>query len=94
MPVAKSNLLLFNNVETTDVLMAGVAPLPYYKPTPFMPNVSYVNGYQEWIPGNGGRGSQILVRKLGKGAATAVKATVAGAFKYTHAETADDIVTI
>jgi hypothetical protein len=93
MAIQMNDLLAFNNVETTDPIVA-VTKLPFFKQPAFIPNVSYVNGFEQYIRGVGGRGSQVIIRELGKGTATTVKATAAGAFDYTHAETADTVVVV
>ena len=93
MAIAFADLLAFNNVESTDPIM-GVTQIPYYKKPAYIFGVSANNGYDEYVKGNNGRGSQVLVRRLGKGSATVVKATVSGALKFTHAETADTLLTI
>lgn len=88
-----ANLIDFNEVETTDVIH-GVTQIPYYKPLAYVPGVTYSNGWEEYTPGRNGRGSQVIIRELGKGSATVVSANTANAFKYSHAETADTITTI
>lgn len=94
MAITIADLILFNNVESTD-LVQGALQLPYFKPITYIPNVTYSNGYEQYVNGGeNGRGTQVLMRELGKGAATHVKANTAGAFKYTHAETPDTLVTI
>lgn len=93
MPIALADLLIYNNVESTDPLR-GATKIPFFREPTYIPNVTFVNGYEEFFPGRAGRGSQVLVRKLGKGTATKVKATAAGALDYTHAETADTLQTI
>lgn len=94
MPIVMADLLAFNNVETTDPIVA-VTQLPFFKQPSFIPNVSYVNGFEQYIRGAaGGRGSQVIIRELGKGSATTVKATASGAFDYSHAETADTVVVV
>lgn len=94
MAIAISDLLLFNNVESTDPIV-GAVQLPYFKTPAYVYGVSMSNGYDTYIKGaNGGQGSQVLVRQLGKGTATAVKVTAAGALDYSHAQTADTLVTI
>lgn len=93
MPIALTDLLVFNNVESTDPLL-GATKIPFFKQPAYIANVTFVNGYEEYFVGRGGRGSQVLVRKLGKGTATKVKATAANALDYTHAETADTLITI
>jgi len=91
--IALNDLILFNNVESTDPLL-GALQLPYFKRPTYVYGVSMSNGYEEYLPGRDGRGSQVLLRKLGKGTATVVKANTAGAFDYTFAETADDLIVI
>lgn len=93
MPIALANLLIYNNVESTDPLL-GATKIPFFREPTYIPNVTFVNGYEEFFAGRAGLGSQVLVRKLGKGTATQVKATAAGALDYTHAETADTLQTI
>lgn len=94
MPIAISDLLLFNNVESTDPIV-GAVELPYFKTPAFVYGISMNNGYDTYVRGvNGGQGSQVLVRRLGKGTATAVKATASGALDYSHAQTADTLVSI
>lgn len=96
-----SNLLTFATAggtagvgESTD-LIQGALQMPYYKPAPYVPNQTFVNGFDEYVAGGGsGRGSQIVLRVLGKGSATVVGAEVAGAFDYSHAQTADTLVNI
>ena len=91
MAITIKDLILFNNVESTD-LIQGITKIPYAKPLSFVRGKTYVSGFEELVQGNdNGRGTQVLIRKLGKGAATHVKANTAGAFKYTHAETPDEL---
>ena len=91
--ITLSDLILFNNVESTDPLL-GATQLPYFKRPAYVYGVSMNNGYEEYLAGRDGRGSQVLIRKLGKGTATVVKANTAGAFDYTFNETADDLVVV
>lgn len=93
MPIVMNDLLAFNNVETTDPVVA-VAQLPFFKDAPYRPNYTYSIGYDEFIRGNNGRGSQVIIRELGKGTVTKVKATASGAFDYTHANTSDTVVVV
>lgn len=93
MAITINDLILFNNVESTD-LVQGVTQIPYYKPLTFVRGRTYVSGYDELVLGENGRGTQVLMRKLGKGGATHVKANTTGAFKYAHKETADDLVVV
>lgn len=93
MAITINDLILFNNVESTD-LVQGITQIPYYKPLTFVRGRTYVSGYDELVLGENGRGTQVLMRKLGKGGATHVKANTTGAFKYTHKETADDLVVV
>ena len=93
MAITIGDLILFNNVESTD-LIQGALQLPYFKPITYIPNQTYVSGYEQYVRGENARGTQVLLRELGKGAATHVKANTAGAFKYTHANTADTLVVI
>lgn len=90
MPIALSNLLIYNNVESTDPLL-GATKIPFFREPTYIPNVTFVNGYEEFLAGRAGLGSQVLVRKLGKRTATKVKATAAGALDYVHVETADTL---
>lgn len=94
MPIVKADLLAFNNVETTDPILSQVTLLPFHKPAAYVRGITYTDGFQQYIRGNQGFGSQVLIRELGKGSATVVKATAAGALRYTHAETADDLVVV
>lgn len=93
MPIALSQLLIFNNVESTDPIV-GAVQTPFFKQPTYIAGQTFVNGYEKFIKGQNGFGSQVLVRKLGKGTATKVKATAANALKFTHAETADTLITI
>lgn len=93
MAITINDLILFNNVESTDLLQ-GVLESPYYKPLTFIRNVTYVSGYETLVEGNEGRGTQVLIRQLGKGAVEKVKAGDANAFKFNHAETGDNLITI
>ena len=93
MPIVMADLLAFNNVETTDPISA-VVQMPFIKRPAYLRNVSFVDGYDEYIRGGNGRGSQVLIRTLGKGTAATVKATAANAFDYTHANTADTVVVV
>lgn len=93
MAITIADLILFNNVESTD-LMQGAIQLPYYKPLTYIPNTTYVNGYQVYNEGNNGIGTQVLIRKLGRGNATHVKANTAGAFRYNHQNTADSLIVV
>ena len=94
MAITIADLILFNNVESTDLVQGAVA-LPYYKPLAYMANVTYSNGYQVYNAGNNGVGTQVLIRKYGKGNATHVKAnTAGGAFRYNHQNTADELIAI
>lgn len=91
MAITNADLIAFNNVETTD-LIQGALLLPFRKETVFLPNITYANGYESLVPGtDGGIGTQVIIRKLGKGAATTVKANTDGAFDYAHGYTADII---
>ena len=93
MAIQLADLIIFNNVESTD-LIQGVTQLPYYKASPYQRNRTFVSGYDSLVEGQNGRGTQVVIRQLGKGAAVNVKANTAGAFRYTHAETPDRIITI
>ena len=93
MAITIADLLIFNNVESTDIIQ-GVTKLPYFKPVAYMPNVTYVNGFEEYIKGQSGRGSQVIKRNLNKGTADVVKVNTADAFKFNHVETPDSITVI
>lgn len=95
MAVSLSDLLLFNNVESTDV-MHGTTELPYFQPVAYVPGFTITNGHERYVDAGDGAASQILVRRLGQITATAVKANNAGAFDFNHVETADtlDVVLI
>lgn len=93
MPIALSDLILFNNVESTDPIV-GITTTPFFKDAIYVPNITFVNGFDTYIKGQNGRGSQVLVRKLGKGSVKSVKANAANAFDYSHAETADTLLTV
>ena len=95
MAIALSDLILFNNVESTDPIVSNVVKLPFRSKFAYVPGVTVSNGYEEFVRGDArGRGSQILIRALGKGTATSVKANTTGAFKFSHGETADTLITI
>ena len=93
MPIALAQLLIYNNVESTDPIV-GAVQTPFFKQPTYIAGQTFVNGYEKFIKGQNGFGSQVLLRKLGKGTATKVKATAANALKFTHAETADTLITI
>lgn len=93
MPIALAQLMVFNNVESTDPIV-GAVKTPYFKDPTYVSGLTFVNGFEQHLRGQNGFGSQVLVRKLGKGTATKVKATAAGALDFSHAETADTLQTI
>lgn len=93
MAITINDLILFNNVESTDLLQ-GVLQSPYYKPLAYVRGLTYVSGYETLVEGNEGRGTQVLIRDLGKGAVEKVKAGAANAFRFNHAETKDALITI
>ena len=93
MPIALAQLLVYNNVESTDPIL-GAVQAPFFREPTYVPGVTFVNGFEKHLVGENGFGSQVLVRKLGKGTATKVKATAAGALDFTHAETGDTLLTI
>lgn len=93
MPIALAQLLVFNNVESTDPIV-GAVKAPFFREPTYVAGLTFVNGYETFLPGQNGFGSQVLVRKLGKGTATKVKATAAGALDFSHAETGDTLLTI
>ena len=93
MPIALAQLLVYNNVESTDPIL-GAVQAPFFREPTYVPGVTFVNGFEKHLVGENGFGSQVLVRKLGKGTATKVKATAAGALDFSHAETGDTLLTI
>lgn len=93
MPIALAQLLVYNNVESTDPIL-GAVQAPFFRDPTYVPGVTFVNGFEKHLVGENGFGSQVLVRKLGKGTATKVKATAAGALDFSHAETGDTLLTI
>lgn len=88
MAITRENLLVFNGLESTDGIF-GAVQLPYRKPLTFVPNVTYNTQIENLVLGADPRGSQIIVRKLGRGSTTTGKVTASGALKFSHAETAD-----
>lgn len=90
MAIVKADLLAFNNIETTDALQ-GIVELPHFKRVAYIPGRTYSTEYEDIVIAKGQRGSQAIVRKLGKGTVKSVKATVANAFDFAHENTADDI---
>lgn len=93
MAITVSDLLAFNATETTDLLQ-GIVELPYFKPIAFIPGVSFSKEYEDLTVAQGGRGSQAVIRRLGKGTVKSVKATASNALDFDHQETADDIEVI
>lgn len=93
MPIALAQLLVYNNVESTDPIL-GAVQAPFFREPTYVPGITFVNGFEKHLVGENGFGSQVLVRKLGKGTATKVKATAAGALDFSHAETGDTLLTI
>lgn len=90
MAITRSDLLIFNNVESTDVLQ-GIVEVPFLKPIPYVPNVTFSIEHEQATLGQGGRGSQVLIRTLGKPTVKTAKATDANGLRFTHAQTADDL---
>lgn len=90
MAVTIADLIKFNNVESTDIIN-GLFELPYMKPAPFRAGVTYTDGYEKYINGGQGAGSQVIIRQLGGASATKIKANLATAFDYSHANTGDAI---
>lgn len=93
MAITLGDLLAFNNVETTDILQ-GIVELPYVKPIAYVPGRTYSTEFEDITKGLGQRGSQAVIRKLGKGTVKSVKATAANALDFAHQETADDVEVI
>ena len=93
MAITINDLILFNNVESTD-LVQGITKIPYAKPLTFVRGRTYTSGYQDLVEGANGRGTKVLIRKLGKGGATHAKANTSGAFRYTHDETPDSVIEV
>ena len=93
MAITLGDLLAFNDVETTDVLQ-GIIELPYVKPIAYVPGRTYSTEFEDITKGLGQRGSQAIVRKLGKGTVKSAKVTAANALDFDHQETADDIEVI
>ena len=93
MAITLGDLLAFNDVETTDILQ-GIVQLPYVKPIAYVPGRTYSTEFEDITKGLGQRGSQAVIRKLGKGTVKSVKATAANALDFDHQETADDVEVI
>lgn len=94
MAITIEDLILFNNVESTDPIV-GALQLPYYKTPAYVFGQTMSNGHSTYIRGDGsGRGSQILLRELGKGNVEHVKVDTPDALKFNHKETADKLITI
>lgn len=93
MAITIGDLLDFNDVETTDILQ-GIIELPYVKPIAYVPGRTYSTEFEDIVKGLGQRGSQAIIRKLGKGTVKSVKVTAANALDFSHQETADDIEVI
>ena len=93
MAITIGDLLDFNDVETTDVLQ-GIIELPYVKPIAYVPGRTYSTEFEDIVKGLGQRGSQAIIRKLGKGTVKSAKVTAANALDFDHQETADDIEVI
>lgn len=93
MAITKADLLVFNEIETTDAVF-GALKLPYTKPVAYIPNITYSPEHEVFVRGKGGMGSQLLIRELGKGSVKKIKATAAGGLDFTHLQTADTIRTI
>lgn len=91
MAITISDLLAFNDVETTDVLQ-GIVELPFIKPIPFIAGLTFSREYEELTRGQ--RGSQALIRKLGKTTVKKAKVTVDGALDFSHTQTADGLEVI
>jgi len=66
MAITIGDLLDFNAVETTDILQ-GIIELPYVKPIAYVPGRTYSTEFEDIVKGLGQRGSQAIIRKLGKG---------------------------
>ena len=93
MAIAYSDLLAFNNVESTDVLQ-GFAEVPYTKPVAYVYGYTMSNELEDISISSGLTGSQALVRKLGKGSVKTAKATNAGALDFNIAQAADNVEVI
>ena len=94
MAITKANLIAYNGIESTDILF-GATQTPYYRQPTYVPGVSCVNGFEEYVAGGqSGRGSIVLIRELGRGNVVTVKANVDGAFDYTHVQTADNVTAV
>lgn len=90
MAIVLGDLIKFNAVESTDPIM-GVLQVPYAKPIAFIPNVTYSTEYEEKTLTDSGRGSQVLIRRLGAITATQVSVSASGALDFSHVETADEL---
>lgn len=93
MAITYSDLLAFNNVESTDVLQ-GFAAVPYTKPVAYVYGFTMSAELEDISISSGLTGSQAIVRKLGKGNVKSVKATNAGALDFNIEQTADTIEVI
>ena len=77
MPIALSPIInLFNNVESTDPIVGAVQTPSIFQTTHiYCRDKRSLNGYEKFIfKGQNGFGSQVLLRKLGKGNCVKVKA--------------------
>ena len=94
MPITYNDLIIYNSVESTDPIM-GVTQLPYRKRLAFQEGFTFVSGWEEFISGNGnGKGSQIIIRQLGKGKAERVNVEDANALDYNAEYEGDNTRTI
>lgn len=91
MAITRADLLIFNNVESTDLVHSPALELPYSKPLAYIPNVTFSTRHEQLVRGQGGLGSQVVIRELHKGSVKKAKATDEGGLDYTHQHTADTI---
>lgn len=90
MALKRSDLLIFNNVESTDVVM-GALELPFNPNYAYIPGVTYSIKHESFVQAKEGKGSQVGIRKIGKQPAQLVKATASGGLRYNPRETADEV---
>ena len=62
MAITRADLLIFNNVESTDLVHSPALELPYSKPLAYIPNVTYSTRHEQLVRGQGGLGSQVVIR--------------------------------
>lgn len=86
----KNELLVFNNIETTDAYHA-LTELPFRRTPAYLPGITFTTDFVEKNISHNGRGSKLYIRKLNKATPKAVKATAANALDFEHKQTADDI---